>query len=233
VDALNTHRNRLLAGMPQGDLSLLTPHLESLPVEVRHSIEEIGKPIKNIYFMDEGIASVVATGAGGKEIEVGLIGREGMSGIAVVLGTDRAPHKVYIQARGRAQRIEAGALREALEKSATMRPFMLKFVQTFMVQTAHTAFANGRATLEQRLARWMLMARDRLDGDALPLTHEFLSLMLAVRRPGVTEAVKKLERRGLLRASRGQILLLDRKGLEKTAGGFYGAPEAELKRLLN
>jgi CRP-like cAMP-binding protein len=233
VDALNTHRNRLLAGMPQGDLSLLTPHLESLPVEVRHSIEEIGKPIKNIYFMDEGIASVVATGAGGNEIEVGLIGREGMTGIAVVLGTDRAPHKVYIQVRGSARRIDIAALHEVLDTSPTLRPFLLKFVQTFMVQTAHTAFANGRATLEQRLARWMLMARDRLDGDALPLTHEFLSLMLAVRRPGVTEAVKKLEGRGLLRASRGQILLLDRKGLEKVAGGFYGAPEAELKRLLN
>jgi CRP-like cAMP-binding protein len=229
----NPPRNRLLAGLSEDDSALLTPHLESISVEVRHPIEEINKPIKQIYFMEEGIASVVATGGGDKEIEVGLIGREGMSGIAVVMGNHRAPHKVYVQVRGHAQRLDVAALREALETSATLRPFLLKFAQTFMLQTTHTAIANGRANLEQRLARWLLMARDRLDGDELPLTHEFLALMLAVRRPGVTEAVQKLEERGLIGAGRGKILLRDRKGLEKVAGGFYGVPEAELKRLLN
>jgi CRP-like cAMP-binding protein len=170
--------------MPKGDLRLLEPHLEPLSVEIRHPFEKIGKPISHVYFMEEGIASVVAAGAGGDEIEVGLIGREGMTGIAVVMGGHRAPHKVYIQVRGRAQRMEVSALRGALETSATLQLFLLKFALAFMVQTAHTAFANGRATLEQRLARWILMARDRLDDDEIPLTHEFLSLMLAVRRPG-------------------------------------------------
>jgi CRP-like cAMP-binding protein len=129
--------------------------------------------------------------------------------------------------------MDASPLREALNASPTLRIFLLKFVQTFMVQTAHTAIANGRATVEQRLARWLLMARDRLDGDELPLTHEFLALMLAVRRPGVTEALQKLEGRRLLRAERGRITICDRKGLEKIAGALYGAPEAELRRLLN
>ena len=229
----NPNRNRLLAGLSEGDLGLLKPHLEPLPVEVRHSIEEINKPIKYIYFPEEGIISVVAAGTDGKEIEVGLIGREGMTGIVVVMGNHRAPHKVYVQVRGHAQRMNVAPLREALEASATLRPFLLKFAQAFMVQTSHTAIANGRGTLDQRLARWLLMARDRLDGNELPLTHEFLSLMLGVRRPGVTEAVQKLEERGVIGANRGHILLRDRKGLEKVAGGFYGAPEAELKRLLN
>jgi CRP-like cAMP-binding protein len=229
----NTYRNRLLVGMSEGDLDRLQPHLEPVSVEVRHSIEEIHKPISHVYFMEEGIASVVATAKDHTEIEVGLIGREGMSGIAVVMGDHRAPHKVYAQVPGCAQRMDAVALREALEASATLRPFLLKFALAFMVQTAHTAFANGRTTLEQRLARWLLMARDRLDGDEIPLTHELLSLMVAVRRPGVTEVVNNLEGRGLLSAARGQIVLRDRKGLEKVAGAFYGTPEAELRRLMN
>jgi CRP-like cAMP-binding protein len=101
-----------------------------------------------------------------------------------------------------------------------------------MVQTAHTAIANGRATIEERLARWVLMARDRLDDDEVPLTHEFLSLMLGVRRAGVTVALTALAKRGLLIATRGHIHVQDRKGLEKTAGAFYGVPESELRRLM-
>jgi CRP-like cAMP-binding protein len=178
------HRNRLLAALSPGDLALLEPHLQSLPVETRHSLENRNKPIKHIYFMEKGFASVVARGDDGNEIEVGLIGREGMSGMVVVMGNHQSPHHVYVQARGEAQRIKAARFREALGASETLRAFLLRFVQSFMVQTAHTAIANGRASLEKRLARWVLMARDRIEGDELPLTHEFLSLMLGVQRAG-------------------------------------------------
>jgi CRP-like cAMP-binding protein len=228
----NSHRNRLLEALSPADLKLLSPHLESLAVEIRHSIEDRNKPIKHVYFMEKGIASVVAGGGDGKEIEVGLIGREGMSGIVVVMGNHRSPHNVYIQVRGQALRIGTAELREALDASATLRTFFLKFAQSFMIQTAHTAIANGRANVEERLARWVLMARDRLDDDELPLTHEFLSLMLGVRRAGVTVALNALEGRGLLRANRGHVTVQDRKGLEKFAGAYYGVPEAELRRLM-
>ena len=229
----NSHRNHLLAALSPGDLALLVPHLEPLAVETRHSMEERNKPVKNVYFMEEGFASVVAGGGGdGKEIEVGLIGREGMSGIVTVMGDQRAPHHVYVQARGHAQRMGATEFRAALDASDTLRTLLLKFVQSFMLQTAHTAIANGRANLEERLARWVLMARDRLDGDELALTHELLSVMLGVRRAGVTVALIAQEKRGLLHHSRGRVRVLDRKGLEKVAGGFYGAPEAELRRLM-
>jgi CRP-like cAMP-binding protein len=113
-----------------------------------------------------------------------------------------------------------------------MRVLFLKFVQTFMVQTAHTAIANGRANVEERLARWVLMARDRLDSDEIPPTHEFLSLMLGVRRAGVTVALSALEKRGWLRANHGRLVVLNRRGLEKVAGAYYGVPEAELRRLM-
>jgi CRP-like cAMP-binding protein len=228
----NSHRNHLLAALSRSDLELLHPHLEPMAVRLRHSIEEPAKPIKHIYFMEEGIASVVATGGDGKEIEVGLIGSEGMSGIVVVMGNHRSPHRTYMQVAGHAQRIRIADFREALQASDTMRDYLLKYAQAFMVQTAHTAISNGRATVEERLARWVLMARDRLVSDDLPLTHEFLSLMLGVRRAGVTVALNALAKRGLLVASRGRIRILDRKGLEKVAGAYYGVPEAELRRLM-
>jgi CRP-like cAMP-binding protein len=108
----------------------------------------------------------------------------------------------------------------------------LSYGQTFLVQTSHTALSNSRASIEERLARWLLMAHDRVDGDALGVVHEFLALMLGVRRPGVTVAIHMLEARGLIHSARGRIDVLDRKGLEKAANGFYGVPESEYERLL-
>jgi CRP-like cAMP-binding protein len=109
---------------------------------------------------------------------------------------------------------------------------MLKSAQAFMIQTAHTALANGRAKLEERLARWLLMAHDRMDTDAVPLTHEFLAVMLGVRRAGVTVALHSFEQRGYIAMRRGQLTLINRSGIEQVAGSFYGIPEAELKRLM-
>jgi CRP-like cAMP-binding protein len=137
-----------------------------------------------------------------------------------------------MQVAGEGQRISAGKLRQAMHKIPSLRGLFLKYVQAFMMQTAHTAVANGRAKLDARLARWILMAHDRLDGRKLPLTHEFLSLMLGVRRAGVTDTLAVLEDQKLIRALRGEIQVLDRKGIENAATGSYGIPEAEYKRLI-
>ena len=225
-------RNLLLAALSQADRDRLQPHLQPLELELRKPLEQPNKRIDSVYFLDEGIASVVAVQAKETNVEIGLIGREGMTGLAIVLGDHRSPHATYIQAAGRGQRIAAAELRKALAASATLQTLLMKFVQAFMVQTAHTAIANARARLDQRLARWLLMAHDRLDGNALPLTHEFLALMLGVRRAGVTEALHVLESHSLIRSARGQVVLRDRKGIERRAGGSYGVPEAEYRRLL-
>jgi CRP-like cAMP-binding protein len=227
-----SHRNQLLAEMTADDLDLLEPSLEPIEVALRHPIEDRNKPIKHVYFMEEGIASVVAIGGDGKEIEIGLVGPEGMTGIVVVMGNHRSANRCYIQVAGRAQRITADDFRKALKASETLRLFLLKYAQAFMAQTAHTAIANGRANVEERLARWLLMAHDRVEGDEIPLTHEFLSTMLAVRRAGVTVAVNALEERALIKAGRGRVDVLDRAGLEKLAGDYYGVPEAEWRRLV-
>jgi CRP-like cAMP-binding protein len=156
-----------------------------------------------------------------------------MSGTAVVLGNGRSPYSTYMQVAGRAQRIGVEEFRGAIDGAKELQHILFKFVQAFSVQTAHTAIANARATVEERLARWLLMAHDRIDGDELLLTHEFLALMLGVRRAGVTVAIHALESRALIQSGRGHIWVLDRKGLEETAGGYYGTPESEYRRLMN
>ena len=225
-------RNRLLAALLPADLALLQPHLQFTAIALLKDLERPNRRIETVYFPETGIASVVAVQPNETRVEVGLIGREGMSGIAVVLGGDQSPHSTYIQAAGEGQRITAKELRNAMSSSGTLHGLLLKFVQVFMVQTAHTAIANARARIDQRLARWLLMAHDRIGDNALPLTHEFLALMLGVRRAGVTEALQSLKRQKLIHTGRSEIMVLNRKGIERMAGNSYGVPEKEYRRLI-
>lgn len=179
------------------------------------------KRIDQVYFVEEGFVSVVANGSSKPSIEVGIIGREGMTGLAVILGGERAAHDSYVQAAGKGQRISTAELREADESSPTLHRVMLRYANQFLLQTTTTALANGRSRIEERLARWLLMAADRLDGQELPLTHEFLGLMLGTYRPGVTKAVQALEKEGLIAARRRGITILDRRGLEMRSNGTY------------
>ena len=225
-------RNRLLAKMTAHDWALLAPNLESVTLKERQVMEVPGKPIPHVYFVETGVVSVVAVNAEDHRIEVGVIGKEGMSGVPLVFGDNRAQHSAYMQIGGSGRRIPASIFGGAMQQSATLRALVLRSAQAFMIQTAHTALANGRAKLEERLARWLLMAHDRLDSDAVPLTHEFLAVMLGVRRAGVTVALHSFERRGMITTRRGQLTLINRAAIEQAAGSFYGIPEAELKRLM-
>jgi CRP-like cAMP-binding protein len=144
-----------------------------------------------------------------------------MSGLAVVLGADRPVHETYIQATGSGLCLAADSLRGAIDKSTSLHRELLKAAYAFQTQVTQTALANGRSKIEERLARWLLMADDRIDGGEVPLTHEFLSLMLGVQRPGVTLAVQALEADRLIAARRGQISILDRAKLEKKSNGTY------------
>jgi CRP-like cAMP-binding protein len=226
-------RNRLLARLSPADWALVSPHLETIVLKERQVVEVLNKPITHVYFVETGVVSVVAVNEEDHRIEVGVIGMEGMTGVPLVLGDDRAQHSAYMQIGGNGRRMPAAAFIDAMNRSDSLRALMMKSAQAFMIQTAHTALANGRAKLEERLARWLLMARDRLSSDSVPLTHEFLAVMLGVRRAGVTVALHSFERRGLITTKRGQLTLVDRIGIEKVAGSFYGVPEAELKRLMS
>jgi len=227
----NQPRNKLLAALSSDDRALLLTHLKPVALTVLKDMERPNRPIDTVYFMESGIASVVAVQADETRSEIGLIGREGMTGIPVVLGANQSPHSTYVQVAGDGLRMPANELRKAMMASESLRGLLLKFVQVFMVQTAHTAIANARSHIDRRLARWILMAHDRTGDTTLPLTHEFLALMLGVRRPGVTESLQSLKRLKLIETGRNKILLLNRKGIERAAGNSYGAPEAEYRRL--
>jgi len=218
--------NKLLSRLSQADLRMLEPHLEAVELPVRTQLEARNKRVAHVYFLDNGMASVVANGT--HEIEVGVIGREGMSGLSVVLDADsnsRAVHETYMQMGGSGQRISADSLREAMAASGTVHQVFLRYAHAFLIQTTQTALANGRSKIEERLARWLLMAADRVDGNELPLTHEFLAIMLGVRRSGVTVALQGLERTGLVAHRRGVITILDREALETAANGTYVLPD--------
>ena len=227
----NLPSNRILLSLSQKDLALLEPDLESVDLPLRRQLEARNRQIEHVYFPDSGFASVVANGESNRQVEVGLIGREGMTGVALLMGADRTPNETYIQLAGKGRRVKAARFVRAIGESAGLRRSCLKFAHTLVMQATHTAAANARNKLEERLARWLLMAHDRADGDDLTLTHEFLGFMLGTQRPGVTITMNELERRGFIRTRRGVISIIDRASLEKCAGGAYGAPEAELKRL--
>lgn len=223
--------NHLLSVLSEDDYGLIRFALKPVLLSVRQVVEAPNRPITHVYFPEASIISVVATIPRVPQCEIGLIGREGMSGLAVVLEDDHSPLASHVQLAGRGMRIAVDDLRQAMQNSTTLTSCFLRFAHAFMTQMAHTAIANAKAKIEVRLARWILMAHDRLDADRLPLTHEFLALVLAVRRASVTVSLNKLETRGLIRTERGQIVVLDRNGLREIAGGLYGLPEAEYRRL--
>lgn len=224
--------NCLLRSLSPDDFALLEPRLEPIQLERLFVLERPKVPIEHVYFPSSGLASIVANAGRDRRVEAGVFGREGMSGTAVVMGGDRSPHECFMQAGGEGHRVSSEALREAMEISPTLRLFFLHYVHALMIQTEHTALANAQALLEERLCRWLLMCHDRLDGDELSLTHEFLATMLGVRRPGMTMAIQMLHSRGLIRALRGSVEIIDREGMEACGDGIYGVPEAEYRRLV-
>ncbi|KNY20028.1 Crp/Fnr family transcriptional regulator [Methylobacterium sp. ARG-1] len=232
----STVRNRLLKALSPDDFALLQPHLELIPTELRQPLIKPHEPIQQLYFPEIGFGSITSLSAGSgrtNHVEVGLIGREGVVGIMpALLSVDRTPHDHFVQAAGEMLRIETSALTAAVRRSPSLNKLLQRSIYVQFVQTAQTAFANASYELDTRLARWLLMCHDRLDGDEIRLTHEFLSIMLGVTRSSATLAVQALEGHQLIKARRGQITILNREALIEVADGSYGLPEAEFARLI-
>ena len=218
--------------MDPDDFALIRGTLQPYQLDFRAVIERPGEPIEFVYFPEEGLLSVVSRFESGRDVEVGVVGREGMSSVPLLLNDDRATYATNVQIAGNALRLPAVTLRGALASSRRLHNYLLLFARAAEIQTASTASANGRAKLEERLARWLLMTHDRINGDRLDVTHELLATMLACRRPGVTVTLHLLEGKGLLRSNRGHVIILDRDGLERAANGSYGLAENEYARLL-
>ncbi|MBZ9887208.1 Crp/Fnr family transcriptional regulator [Mesorhizobium sp. BR1-1-3] len=227
----DSYKNGLLRRLNPDDLALLQPHLEPCALNLRMNLEQAAAEINAVYFLEDGIGSVVAR-TSGKEAEVALIGFEGMTGAALVTGADYAAHECFVQLPGNAFRIGAEPFKAALANSPTLRLLLLRYVQYLHIQTSYTALINARANLEERLARWLLMCDDRVHGGRVVITHEFLAIMLGSRRPGVTVGLQVLEGRGFIYSRRGEVRIRDRSGLLASANGTYGQPEADYVRLL-
>ena len=229
---MTTEKNGLLARLTAQDRALLAPHLEPVALNQKDVIHEPHQPLEHVYFLEDGLSSEIAINPDGQRIEVGCIGREGFTGVPAVLGIDSTPHHAFMEVGGSALRVGSAPLNEAMAASPALRTLLLRYVHVFMIQIAATALADGRYPIHKRLARWLLMCQDRLGRDELPLTHEFLSLMLGVRRSGVTDAIHVLEGDGIIKAQRGLITVRKRPALETAAGDSYGLPETEYRRLI-
>ena len=224
--------NHLLARLSKRDLKLLSPYLEWTELPLKKILYQPSEPLDNAYFITSGICSVIAKNDVGVQIETGLIGREGFVGIPIVQHVDKAPTQFIVQAAGAGLKISRKDLLQAMDKNRTLAIPLLQFSHVFGVQVSQTALANGHFKIDQRLARWLLMCHDRVDSSEFPMTHQFLSAMLAVRRAGITEALNFLESKKAIHALRGKIVILNRKLVEAIAGHAYGLPEKEYDRLL-
>ncbi len=229
--ALSPHNNRILSRLPQTELSRVEPMLETVTLAVRQRLEIPNKAIQHAYFIDHGVASVLATGSMRQSLNVALIGWEGCSGLPLVLGAARSPLDTFVQIQGIARRIAIADLQVLLPKCPELSALLLQAVFLLQLQVASTALANGHASLKQRLARCLLMAHDRLRGDEIALTHDCMAGLLGVRRPGVTGALATMRKSGVVDLKRGVVQVVDRQGLERLAGKYYGSPEAEMARL--
>lgn len=233
VPAQASVRNLLLAALPPEDYEVLAAAMEFVDLKPREVLIAPNAPIEYVHFPESGIISTVAVTAEGYRIEVGVTGREGFMGTPLVMGVDRTPHEGFVQVDATALRLPASAFVALLEERAALRALLLRYAHVFQLQSAQTALANGAYDITERLARWLLMCADRVDGAEFQLTHEFLSMMLGVRRPGVTTSIHILEGTGMIRAKRARITILDREKLVELASESYGLAEGEYERLIN
>ena len=225
-------RNCLLSSISSAAYETLRPHLESITLEKGDVLIERDIPFTHVHFLDRGIGSMVVATPDSRRVEVGLFGRDGMSGIGAVLGVNRISQQTVMQVAGDGYQVKVAALRQVLACSPELLAKLLLFVQTMITQASFTALSNANQLIEARLARWLLMCHDRVDGDDIAITHEFLSIMLAVQRPSVTSALHIIEGNGFIRSTRGNVKILDREALVEFSDSSYGAPEAEYRRLI-
>jgi len=232
MHATVNYKNILLRSLMPTDLAAVTQYLEPVSLPRLHYLERPYTEITHLYFPETGIASTVAVINETREIDVGLIGREGVTGSAVLLGAAQTPLACYMQMAGHGYRICSADMCRLLAERRSLLQSMLAYVNAFLVQQQATAYVNGLVKLQGRLARWLLMVHDRSEDDTFSVTHDFLAVMLGVRRPGITVGLHVLEGAGLIRSNRGRITVMNRKALVETSGGTYGTAEREYLRLI-
>jgi CRP-like cAMP-binding protein len=197
------------------------PDLEHIRCQSKQVLMDADSSLDHVFFPDSGVISVLAMYADGNIIEMATIGREGCAGVQAALGAKSSSAQLLVQIPGSAAKMSRAAFTRAMQSMPSFRSLMYAYVQAFLEQVMVSGACNGAHSLTERLARWLLMMRDRSDDDALPITQNLLAEMLGVQRPTITNAVRELERAGLIEPGRGQVTILDRKGLTKASCECY------------
>ena len=230
--AQSSVQNLLLRSIPAAEFETIQAHMEWIDFDLGDVLCEPKQKIQHALFIEDGVCSVIAVNKIGASIETGLVGKEGFLGASILLNIHHSSHQLVAHGVGRALKIPFQNLTEALGSCQRLNTILLHFIHTFNLQIAHTALANAYYTIEQRLARWLLMAQDRLGAAQFRVTHEFLAVRLAVRRSSVTAALHLLEGKHVIRSTRSQVRIISRAGLEEVAAGSYGTPEDEYENLI-
>src|SRR5450432_3241209 len=217
----NWPRNRLLLALPSSNLKRLMPELEHIGCQSEHVLMDVDSSLDHVVFPDSGVVSAVAVFADGSVIEMATIGREGCTGVQAVFGAKSSSVRLLVQIPGSATRMSRAAFTRAMGSMPAFRGLMYAYMQAFLEQVLVSVACNGAHSLKQRLARWLLMMRDRSDGDELPITQSLLAEMLGVQRPTITNAARGLERAGLIERGRRQVTILDRQGLAEESCECY------------
>lgn len=226
------YSNRLLSALIPEEREALAPHLELVNLDLGMPIEEEGRAIDYVYFVETGMISVVSKMNDRASVEVGMIGNEGVTGCAIAMGDNMPSNRTFVQIAGKGLRMPAAAFRDALHSLPGLKDLVIRYCRVLWIQAMSTALANAELELAARLARWLLMMHDRMDGNIIAITHEFLGMMLHSRRAGITVAIHILEGHHLINSKRGMLEIINRSGLIGLTHSHYGLPELEYHRLI-
>src|ERR1700724_48600 len=225
---LNWPRNRLLLALPSSDLQQLMPELEQIRCQREQVLMDADSSLDHVFFPDSGVVSVVAVYADGSIIEMATIGREGCTAMQAIFGATSSSVRLLVQIPGGAAKMSRAAFTQAMESMPSFRSLMYAYIQAFLEQVLVSGACNGAHSLKQRLARWLLMMRDRSDDDALPISQNLMAEMLGVHRPSITNVARELERAGLIARGRRQVTILDRQGLAAASCECYQLVRARI-----
>ena len=223
-------RNHLLAALPCEEYERLLPRLESVPLPFMEVLYEGGETIRHVYFPDDGLVSLLVVMGDETVREIGVIGNEGMLGTALALGMKTATTRALVQLPGSAMRMKAGALRDELGRGGALPNVLRRYSHALFTQVSQSAACVSSHAVDKRLSRWLLMTHDHAPGGEFEMKHEFLAMMLGVTRSVVTRAAGLLQKEKMIRYTRGQVTVLDRRRLEATACECYGVVKAEYAR---
>jgi len=223
--------NRLLALLPPDDYRRISRRMQPVSLPLRQTIYKVRAAIDSVYFPTSGFISAMTVMEDGAAIEVATIGNEGMTGMSAVVGGETSPYEMIVQIACDGVRMSIDAAKEEWRRDGLFHRLLVKYNTAFAMQVAYSVACNGLHKIEQRCCRWLLMTADRVGKDALPLTHEFLAVMLGVRRSSISEVLRPLQERGLLSNNRGEIRIVDRAGMEATSCECYRAVKSEFTRL--